>query len=152
MHFAVERFHRILELIDRDVRASHFDDDRLARLGRGGELAVVTGPLVGNGIGQVLGESVGARPRIDLLDLEPIEVNIFRGRSSDENRLRVFGGQVAGQALVAAARTVDDINRHVHSLHAYFLRPGDPAAPRYRRISGTGSVDEITARALAALA
>ncbi|WP_205528731.1 acyl-CoA thioesterase [Desertimonas flava] len=66
---------------------------------------------------------------IDLLDLEPIEVNIFRGRSSDENRLRVFGGQVAGQALVAAARTVDDINRHVHSLHAYFLRPGDPAAP-----------------------
>jgi acyl-CoA thioesterase-2 len=66
---------------------------------------------------------------VKLLDLEPIEVNIFRGRSPDENRQRVFGGQVAGQALVAASRTVDDPSRHVHSLHAYFLRPGDPAVP-----------------------
>ena len=65
---------------------------------------------------------------IDLLDLEPIEVNVFRGKSPDENRQRVFGGQVAGQALVAAARTVD-ADRHVHSLHAYFLRPGDPWVP-----------------------
>ena len=66
---------------------------------------------------------------VTLLDLEPIEVNIFRGRSPDENRQRVFGGQVAGQALVAAARTVDEPNRLVHSLHAYFLRPGDPTVP-----------------------
>ena len=66
---------------------------------------------------------------VALLDLEPIEVNIFRGRSPDENRQRVFGGQVAGQALVAAARTVDDPGRPVHSLHAYFLRPGDPSHP-----------------------
>ena len=66
---------------------------------------------------------------VALLDLEPIEVNIFRGRSPDEERQRVFGGQVAGQALVAAARTVDEPQRHVHSLHAYFLRPGDPAVP-----------------------
>jgi len=66
---------------------------------------------------------------IDLLDLEAIEVNIFRGRSPQENRQRVFGGQVAGQALVAASRTVDDRDRRVHSLHAYFLRPGDPTAP-----------------------
>ena len=66
---------------------------------------------------------------VTLLDLEPIEVNIFRGRSPDENRQRVFGGQVAGQALVAAARTVDDRDRLVHSLHAYFLRPGDPTVP-----------------------
>ena len=65
---------------------------------------------------------------IDLLDLEPIEVNVFRGKSPDENRQRVFGGQVAGQALVAAARTVE-ADRHVHSLHAYFLRPGDPWVP-----------------------
>jgi acyl-CoA thioesterase-2 len=65
---------------------------------------------------------------VDLLDLEPIEVNIFRGRSPDENRQRVFGGQVAGQALVAAGRTVPE-DRHVHSLHAYFLRPGDPEVP-----------------------
>ncbi len=62
------------------------------------------------------------------LDVEPIEVNIFRGRASDENRQRVFGGHVAGQALVAAARTVEG-DRPVHSLHAYFLRPGDPAVP-----------------------
>jgi acyl-CoA thioesterase II len=66
---------------------------------------------------------------VRLLDLESIEVNIFRGRSPDENRQRVFGGQVAGQALVAAARTVDEPGRFVHSLHAYFLRPGDPSVP-----------------------
>jgi acyl-CoA thioesterase-2 len=65
---------------------------------------------------------------VDLLDLEQIEVNIFRGNSPDENRQRVFGGQVAGQALVAAGRTVPE-ERHVHSLHAYFLRPGDPTVP-----------------------
>ncbi|MBA3606233.1 MAG: acyl-CoA thioesterase II, partial [Acidimicrobiia bacterium] len=64
---------------------------------------------------------------VRLLALEPIEVNIFRGNSPDENRQRVFGGQVAGQALVAAARTIED--RRVHSLHAYFLRPGDPTVP-----------------------
>src|SRR6478735_4688967 len=65
---------------------------------------------------------------VQLLDLEPIEVNIFRGLSPDEDRQRVFGGQVAGQALVAAARTVEK-DRSVHSLHAYFLRPGDPTVP-----------------------
>ncbi len=65
---------------------------------------------------------------LDLLDLEQIEVNIFRGRSPDETVQRVFGGQVAGQALVAAGRTVP-ADRPVHSLHAYFIRPGDPAVP-----------------------
>jgi len=65
---------------------------------------------------------------LDLLDLEQIEVNIFRGRSPDERVQRVFGGQVAGQALVAAGRTVP-AGRPVHSLHAYFIRPGDPAVP-----------------------
>ena len=65
---------------------------------------------------------------IELLDLEQIEVNIFRGRSPDENRQRVFGGQVAGQALVAAGRTVP-ADRPVHSLHAYFIRPGDTTVP-----------------------
>ena len=64
---------------------------------------------------------------IELLDLEELEVNIFRGRSPQEPRQRVFGGQVAGQALVAAGRTVEV--GIVHSLHAYFLRPGDVAAP-----------------------
>jgi acyl-CoA thioesterase-2 len=66
---------------------------------------------------------------VELLDLEQIEVNIFRGRSpAGERRQRVFGGQVAGQALVAAGRTVP-ADRPVHSLHAYFIRPGDPAVP-----------------------
>src|SRR3954447_2313559 len=64
---------------------------------------------------------------VELLDLEPIEVNIFRGVSPKEDRQRVFGGQVAGQALVAAGRTVE--RGAVHSLHAYFLRPGDPTGP-----------------------
>ena len=65
---------------------------------------------------------------VKLLDLEPIEVNLFRGISPDEERQQVFGGQVAGQALVAAARTVES-ERRVHSLHAYFLRRGDPTVP-----------------------
>ncbi|WP_326644420.1 acyl-CoA thioesterase II [Streptosporangium sp. NBC_01755] len=65
---------------------------------------------------------------LDLLDLEQIELDIFRGRSPEERIQRVFGGQVAAQALVAAGRTVPD-DRNVHSLHAYFIRPGDPAIP-----------------------
>jgi acyl-CoA thioesterase-2 len=73
--------------------------------------------------------SEALRDLVELLDLEPIEVNIFRGVQPDEDRQRVFGGQVAGQALVAASRTVDEPDRHVHSLHAYFLRPGDPSVP-----------------------
>ncbi|MCZ7526214.1 MAG: acyl-CoA thioesterase II [Acidimicrobiia bacterium] len=63
-----------------------------------------------------------------LLELEQLEVNLFRGTSPDERRQRVFGGQVAAQALVAAGRTVEP-DRFVHSLHAYFLRPGDPTVP-----------------------
>jgi acyl-CoA thioesterase II len=65
---------------------------------------------------------------VDLLDLERIEVDIFRGKQPTESLQRVFGGQVAGQALVAAGRTVPS-DRPVHSLHAYFLRPGDPSLP-----------------------
>ena len=64
---------------------------------------------------------------LDLLDLEALEVNLFRGRSPQEDQQRVFGGQVAGQALVAAGRTSS--GRSVHSLQAYFLRPGDPSIP-----------------------
>ncbi|MEV5954406.1 acyl-CoA thioesterase II [Streptomyces sp. NPDC051987] len=65
---------------------------------------------------------------LDLLDLEQIEENIFRGQSRSAVVPRVFGGQVAAQALVAAGRTVP-ADRLAHSLHAYFLRPGDPGAP-----------------------
>jgi acyl-CoA thioesterase-2 len=65
---------------------------------------------------------------IELLDLEVLEVNVFRGSSPETSMQRVFGGQVAGQALMAAGLTVED-SRPVHSLHAYFLRPGDPMIP-----------------------
>jgi acyl-CoA thioesterase-2 len=64
---------------------------------------------------------------IKLLDLERIEVNLFRGQSPDDGVKRVFGGQVIAQALVAAYRTVE--TRVCHSLHAYFIRPGDPTIP-----------------------
>ncbi|MGW1463987.1 acyl-CoA thioesterase [Streptomyces sp. NPDC002308] len=65
---------------------------------------------------------------LDLLDLERIERDIFRGASRSAVVPRVFGGQVAAQALVAAGRTVPD-GCHAHSLHSYFLRMGDPGAP-----------------------
>ncbi len=66
---------------------------------------------------------------LELLDLEPIEMNLFRGVSPDEGWQRVYGGQVIGQALVAAYRTVEDPDRVAHSLHGYFLRPGDTQCP-----------------------
>lgn len=65
---------------------------------------------------------------LDILDLEQLEHNLYRGRSPQESWQRVFGGQTIAQALVAAQRTVDQ-DRHVHSLHAYFMRPGDTAIP-----------------------
>lgn len=65
---------------------------------------------------------------VELLDLERIEVNLFRGQSPADSWQRVFGGQVIGQALVAAQRTVE-ADRRCHSLHAYFIRPGDPKIP-----------------------
>jgi acyl-CoA thioesterase II len=64
-----------------------------------------------------------------VLDLEQLEVNLFRGRSPQIGRKRVFGGQVIGQALVAACRTLDVNGRPPHSLHAYFLLGGDPEIP-----------------------
>src|SRR5919112_3164630 len=60
------------------------------------------------------------RELLDLLDLEPLEVNIYRGRNRDIGTGRVFGGQVLAQALVAARRTVDAL-REAHSLHGYFI-------------------------------
>jgi acyl-CoA thioesterase II len=82
----------------------------------------VTGPATSERSQQGLDELVS------LLDLEQLEVNLFRGVSPPHSPTRVFGGQVAGQALVAAGRTVPD-DRDVHSLHAYFIRPGDPRVP-----------------------
>jgi acyl-CoA thioesterase II len=64
-----------------------------------------------------------------LLDLEPLEHNIYRGTSRDIGSGRVYGGQVLAQALVAARRTVDDSARTAHSLHGYFILPGDIETP-----------------------
>ena len=64
---------------------------------------------------------------LDLLNLEQIEINIFRGQSHKTGSPQVFGGQVLGQALLAASKTVDGFA--IHSLHAYFLRGGDMDAP-----------------------
>ena len=65
---------------------------------------------------------------VALLDIESLDVDLFRGRQPETDRQRVFGGQVAAQALIAGIRTVPE-DRHVHSLHSYFLRPGDTAVP-----------------------
>jgi acyl-CoA thioesterase-2 len=64
---------------------------------------------------------------LTILDLEELDINLFRGRSPQVGWQRVFGGQVIGQALVAAVRTVE--GRQPHSMHAYFLLPGDPKVP-----------------------
>ena len=71
--------------------------------------------------------SAAVQDLLTTLDLEPLEVNLFRGRSPQVGWQRVFGGQVIGQALVAACRTVD--GRAPHSMHAYFLLAGDPKVP-----------------------
>ncbi len=68
------------------------------------------------------------RELLSLLDLETLEMDLFRGNSPQVGWQRVFGGQVIGQALIAAQRTVEP-ERHVHSLHAYFMQPGDPKIP-----------------------
>ncbi|MBI3435506.1 MAG: acyl-CoA thioesterase II [Proteobacteria bacterium] len=74
--------------------------------------------------------SAAVQDLLQLLDLEPLEVNLFRGRSPQSGWQRVFGGQVIGQALVAACHTLDDLStRPPHSLHAYFLLAGDPKVP-----------------------
>jgi acyl-CoA thioesterase-2 len=84
-----------------------------------------------------------------LLDLEELEVNLFRGQSPKEDRQRVFGGQVAGQALVAAGRTARD--SVVHSLHAYFLRPGDPTIPLLYEVDRIRDGRSFTTRRVVAI-
>ena len=65
---------------------------------------------------------------VDLLDLEQLDVDLFRGKQPESQRARVYGGQVAGQSLMAAVRTVPE-GFSLHSLHSYFLRGGDYAVP-----------------------
>jgi acyl-CoA thioesterase-2 len=91
---------------------------------------------------------------LDILDLEALDLNLYRGFSPPENRLRVFGGQVAAQALIAAGRTVGDgrgADRPVHSLHAYFLRPGDPKIPIIYSVDRIRDGRSFTTRRVAAI-
>jgi acyl-CoA thioesterase-2 len=86
---------------------------------------------------------------ISILDLEQLDINLFRGRSPQVGWQRVFGGQVIGQALVAAVRTVE--GRPAHSMHAYFLLPGDPKVPIIydvdrMRDGGSFTTRRVTAR------
>ena len=86
---------------------------------------------------------------IGLLDLEQIELNLFRGHSPADRWQRVFGGQVIGQALIAATRTVE--NRFCHSLHAYFLRPGDPKVPIVYEVDRARDGKSFTSRRVIAI-
>ncbi|AZI59453.1 acyl-CoA thioesterase II [Nakamurella antarctica] len=88
---------------------------------------------------------------VALLDLEKIEENIFRGHSPrGGTRARVFGGQVASQALVAAGRTVP-ADRRVHSLHAYFMRAGDTASPILYEVERTRDGRSFSTRRVVAI-
>lgn len=86
---------------------------------------------------------------LKLLDLERLEDNLFRGQSRDIGAPQVFGGQVLGQALVAASRTVD--GRQVHSLHAYFLRRGDVNAPIIFEVDRSRDGGSFTSRRVVAI-
>ncbi len=86
---------------------------------------------------------------VDQLDLESLEVNLFRGTSRDLGGHSVFGGQVIGQALVAASRTVD--GRRPHSLHAYFLLPGDMDAPIVYEVDRLRDGSSFSARRVQAI-
>src|ERR1700754_1010382 len=86
---------------------------------------------------------------LELLDLEKIEENIFRGVSPKDRMQRVFGGQVLGQALVAALRTVE--GRVCHSFHAYFLRAGDPKVPILYEVDRSRDGASFTARRVVAI-
>jgi acyl-CoA thioesterase II len=87
---------------------------------------------------------------ISILDLERLEHNLYRGRSPQTGWQRVFGGQVIGQALVSAQRTVD-ADRHVHSLHCYFMRPGDPAVPIIYEVDRIRDGGSFTTRRVVAI-
>lgn len=87
---------------------------------------------------------------LSLLDLEPIEVNLFRGHSPKEERFRIFGGQVVAQALNAAYKTVD-AGRLCHSLQSYFIRPGDPTLPVLYQVERSRDGKSFTTRRVIAI-
>jgi acyl-CoA thioesterase-2 len=85
-----------------------------------------------------------------LLDVERLEDDLFRGQSTNAGWMRVYGGQVVAQALMAASRTVDP-SRLCHSLHSYFLRPGDPAHPIVYRVERDRDGQSFTTRRVVAI-
>jgi acyl-CoA thioesterase-2 len=87
---------------------------------------------------------------ITLLDVERLDANLFRGQSTNAGWSRVYGGQVVAQALMAAAKTVDD-GRLCHSLHSYFMRPGDPAHPIDYQVERDRDGASFTTRRIIAL-
>src|SRR6266511_1846002 len=86
-----------------------------------------------------------------ILDLEQLELNLFRGRSPQVGWQRVFGGKVIGQALVAACRTVDVAGRPPHSMHAYFLLGGDPKVPIIYEVDRIRDGKSFTTRTVKAI-
>lgn len=86
---------------------------------------------------------------LSILDLERLEDNLFRGITPNAGRQRVFGGQVIGQALVAACRTVD--GRAPHSLHGYFILPGDPSIPIIYEVDRARDGKSFTTRLVKAI-
>ena len=86
---------------------------------------------------------------LKILDLEQLEVNLFRGESPKVGWQRVFGGQVIGQALIAASRTVED--RQPHSLHGYFMLPGDPKVPIIYEVDRIRDGHSFTTRRVVAI-
>ena len=86
---------------------------------------------------------------LTILDIERLEENLFRGLSPQVGWQRVFGGQVIGQALVAANRTVN--GRLTHSLHAYFLRAGDPSVPIIYNVDRIRDGGSFTTRRVVAI-
>ena len=87
---------------------------------------------------------------LEILDLEPLEHNLFRGRSPQVGWQRVFGGQVVGQSLVAAYRTVGQ-ERFAHSLHGYFMRAGDPKVPIIYEVDRIRDGGSFTTRRVVAI-
>jgi acyl-CoA thioesterase-2 len=90
-----------------------------------------------------------AESLIETLALEPIEVNLFRGRAPSNQGPRIFGGLVIAQALLAAYRTVE--SRLCHSLHCYFIRPGDPSVPILYEVDRSRDGRSFTTRRVTAI-
>jgi acyl-CoA thioesterase-2 len=94
--------------------------------------------------------SAAMQELLSILDLEKLEHNLYRGRSPRLNWQRVFGGQVIAQSLIAAQRTVEP-DRYVHSLHAYFMRPGDTTVPIIYEVERLRDGGSFTTRRVTAI-